>query len=149
SKFPSPHSIRQFQKTTITPSIENTGTTDITDIEITDSIHPSFDLISGNFPNPKRYDRIRPGETRDLQYTISAKESGTFMFDHATVTYADKDGNIQEAFSKPSSLKVFPSTGDSTIRSSNPSESDKPSTSGFAAVFAVIGLLAVYLKRKV
>ncbi len=110
TKSPAPHSIRQFQETTITIAIENSGTTDAIDIEITDTIHPSFDLTSGDFPNPKRYDLIRPGETRDLQYTISAKESGTFTLDPATVTYADEDGNIQEALSEPVSIKVIPST---------------------------------------
>jgi len=114
TKSPSPHSIRQFQETTITIAIENSGTTDATDIEITDVIHPSFDLTSGDFPNPKRYDLIRPGETRDLQYTISAKESGTFTLDPATVTYADEDGNIQEASLEPASIKVIPSTEGST-----------------------------------
>ncbi|KOF07228.1 hypothetical protein AC739_19580, partial [Planococcus glaciei] len=69
TKSPSLHSIRQFGETVITLSIENAGTTDVTDIEITDRVHPSFDLLSGDFPNPKRYDLIRPGETRDLQYT--------------------------------------------------------------------------------
>ncbi len=114
TKSPTPHSIHQFQETTITLSIENSGTTDATDIEITDAIHPSFDLTSGDFPNPKCYDLIRPGETRDLQYTISAKESGTFTLDPATVTYADDDGNIQEATSEPVSLKVIPSAEGST-----------------------------------
>jgi len=122
TKSPTPHSIRQFQETTITITIDNSGTTDATDIEITDAIHPSFDLISGDFPNPKRYDLIRPGETRDLQYTISAKESGTFTLDPATVTYADEDGNILEAKSEPASIKVIPSTDGSTSGTShNPS----------------------------
>ena len=124
TKSPTPHSIRQFQETTITIAIDNSGTTDATDIEITDAIHPSFDLISGDFPNPKRYDLIRPGETRDLQYTLTAKESGTFTLDPATVTYADEDGNIQEAKSEPASIKVIPSTeggtSGGTLRS-NPS----------------------------
>jgi len=124
TKSPSPHSIRQFQETVITLSIKNSGTTDATDIEITDAIHPSFDLTSGDFPNPKRYDLIRPGETRDLQYTISAKESGTFTLDHATVTYADEEGNIQEAKSEPASIKVIPSTESDTAGTShNPSVS--------------------------
>jgi PGF-CTERM protein len=126
TKSPSPHSIRQFQETTISISIKNSGTTDATDIEITDAIHPSFDLTSGDFPNPKRYDLIRPGETRDLQYTISAKESGTFTLDPATVTYADEDGNIQEATSEPASIKVTPSTEGGTsggTSRSNPSVS--------------------------
>ncbi|CAD7773195.1 MAG: hypothetical protein KBONHNOK_00600 [Candidatus Methanoperedenaceae archaeon GB50] len=110
TKSPAPHSIRQFDETTITISIKNTGTADATDIEITDSVHPSFDLTSGDFPSPLRYDLIRPGETRDLQYTIRAMESGTFKLDPATVTYADEDGNIQEAKSEPVSIKVIPST---------------------------------------
>jgi hypothetical protein len=123
TKSPSPHSIRQFQETTITLSIENSGTTDATDIEITDTIHPGLDLTSGDFPNPKRYDLIRPGETRDLQYTISATESGTFTLDPATVTYADEDGNIQEAKSEPASIKVIPSADGSASGTSlsNPS----------------------------
>ena len=126
TKSPTPHSIRQFQETIITISIENSGTTDSTDIEITDAIHPSFDLTSGDFPNPKRYDLIRPGETRDLQYVITAKESGTFTLDPATVTYADEDGNIQEAKSEPASIKVIPSAEGSTsggTSRSNPSVS--------------------------
>ena len=124
TKSPTPYSIRQFQETTITVSIENTGTTDATDIEITDAIHPSFDLVSGDFPNPKRYDLIRPGETRDLQYTITAKESGTFTLDSATVTYADEDGNIQEVSSEPAPIKVIsspPDGGNSGGTSHNPS----------------------------
>jgi len=124
TKSPTPHSIRQFKETTITLSIKNSGTTDATDIEIADAIHTSFDLVSGDFPNPKRYDLIRPGETRDLQYTITAKESGTFTLDPATVTYANEDGNIQEASSEPTSIKVIPSTEGSTSGTSyNPSVS--------------------------
>jgi hypothetical protein len=145
TKSPSPHSIRQFRETVITIAIENTGTIDATDIEITDAIHPSFDLTSGNPPNPKRYDLIRPGETRDLQYTISAKESGTFTLDSATVTYADEDGNIQEVSSGTVSIKVIPSTqGDTT----GTSESDGSSTPGFVAVVAIIGLLLAYLRKR-
>ncbi|KAF5410575.1 MAG: DUF2341 domain-containing protein [Euryarchaeota archaeon] len=214
TKSPTTHSIRQFQETTITISIENSGITDATDIEITDAIHPSFDLTSGDFPNPLRYDLIRPGETRDLQYTLTAKEGGTFTLDPATVTYADEDGNIQEALSEPASIKVIPSTEGGTSSGtsrSNPavstasvqlhgektdvvlgdfdvngriiyyfgddrddfedhmltlpitvlaepdasaeqaadtSESEGSSTPGFAAVVAIVGLLAVYSWRK-
>lgn len=100
---------------------------------------------TGNFPNPNRYDLIRPGETRDLQYTISAKESGTFTLDSATVTYADEDGNIQEVSSGTVSIKVIPSTqGDTT----GTSESDGSSTPGFVAVVAIIGLLLAYLRKR-
>lgn len=110
TKSASPYSLRQFQETTIKVSIENSGITDIKAIEIMDSIHPSFDIISGDFPNPKKYDIIRQGESREIQYTIKAKESGTFTLDPATVTYADGEGNIQEVKSEPVSIKVIPSS---------------------------------------
>ena len=119
TKSPSLNSIRQFGEAVITLSIKNSGTTDVTDIEITDRVHPSFDLTSGDFPNPKRYDLIRPGETRDLQYTITAKESGTFTRDHATITYADSDGNIQEAGSESHVIRVVPSTSGSAAGASH------------------------------
>ena len=119
TKSPSLNSIRQFGETVITLSIKNSGTTDVTDIEITDAIHPSFDLTSGDFPNPKRYDLIRPGETRDLQYTIKALEGGTFTLDHATITYADADGNIQEAESEPYVIRVVPSASGSAAGASH------------------------------
>ncbi|MEA1894260.1 MAG: LamG-like jellyroll fold domain-containing protein [Euryarchaeota archaeon] len=119
TKSSSLNSIRQFGETVITLSIENSGTTDVTDIEITDRVHPSFDLTSGDFPNPKRYDLIRPGETRDLQYTISSEESGTFTLDPATVTYADADGNIQEAESEPYIIRVVPSASGSAAGASH------------------------------
>lgn len=118
-----PYSIRQFQETTIKVSIENKGTTDVKAIEIMDSIHPSFDIISGDFPNPKKYDIIRQGESREIQYTIKAKESGSFTIYPATVTYADKDGNIQEVKSEPVSIKVIPSSeGVSGAPSGQPSK---------------------------
>ncbi len=124
-----PYSIRQFQETAIKVSIENTGSTDVKAIEVMDSIHPSFDLISGDFPNPKRYDFIRQGEYREIQYTIKAKESGTFTLNSATVTYADRDGNIQEIKSEPVSIKVVSSppittpTVSSTFRTCGPNAS--------------------------
>jgi hypothetical protein len=123
TKSASPYSIRQFQETTIKISIENSGISDVKAIEVMDSIHPSFDLVSGDFPNPKKYDIIRAGESRELQYTIRAKESGTFTLDPAIITYADKDGNIQEVKSEPVSIKVVPSSeGVSGTPSGQPSK---------------------------
>lgn len=110
-----PYSLRQFQESTIKVLIENFGTSEVKDIEIMDSIHPSFDLTGGDFPNPKKFDSIRAGESRELQYTIKSKESGAFTLDPATVTYADSEGNIQEVKSEPVSIKVVPSSdGDSS-----------------------------------
>jgi len=110
TKSASPYSLRQFQESTIKVLIENSGTSEVKAIEIMDSIHPSFDLTGGDFPNPKKFDIIRAGESRELQYTIKSKESGAFMLDPATVTYADSEGNIQEVKSEPVSIKVVPSS---------------------------------------
>ena len=107
TKSASPYSIRLNQEATITISLENSGTTDITDIEVKDSIHPSFDRVSGDLPDTKRFDLIGFGESREIEYKIRAKESGTFNLDPATVTYADGDGNIQEGTSEPVSIKVI------------------------------------------
>lgn len=110
TKSASPYSLRQFQESTIKVLIENSGTSEVKAIEIMDSIHPSFDLTGGDFPNPKKFDSIRAGESRELQYTIKSKESGAFTLDPATVTYADSEGNIQEVKSEPVSIKVVPSS---------------------------------------
>ncbi|MBU4038088.1 MAG: DUF2341 domain-containing protein [Proteobacteria bacterium] len=110
TKSASPYSLRQFQESTIKILIENSGTSEVKAIEIMDSIHPSFDITGGDFPNPKKFDSIRAGETRELQYTIKSKESGAFTLDSATVTYADSQGNIQEVKSEPVSIKIVPSS---------------------------------------
>jgi hypothetical protein len=110
TKSASPYSLRQFQESTIKVLIENSGTSEVKAIEIMDSIHPSFDLTGGDFPNPKKFDSIRAAESREIQYTIRSKESGVFTLDPATVTYADSEGNIQEVRSEPVSIKVVPSS---------------------------------------
>ncbi len=110
TKSASPYSLRQFQESTIKVLIENSGTSEVKAIEIMDSIHPSFDLTGGDFPNPKKFESIRSGESRELQYTIKSKESGAFTLDPATVTYADSEGNIQEMKSEAVSIKVVPSS---------------------------------------
>ncbi len=110
TKSASPYSLRQFQESTIKVLMENSGTSEVRDIEIMDSIHPAFDLTGGDFPNPKKFDSIRAGESRELQYTIRSKESGAFTLDPANVTYADSEGNIQEVKSEPVSIKVVPSS---------------------------------------
>ncbi len=110
-KSASPYSIRQFKETIITVSLKNYGTSDVKDVELMDSVHPKFDLIIGDFPDPKRYGIIRPGESEEIQYTIKAKESGNYSLDPVRVTYADKENNIHEKTSDPVSVSVFPSLG--------------------------------------
>jgi hypothetical protein len=131
TKSASPYSLRQFQESTIKVLIENSGTSEVKAIEIMDSIHPSFDLTGGDFPNPKKYDSIRAGESRELQYTIKSKESGAFTLDPASVTYADSEGNIQEVKSEAVSIKVVPSTegGSSGASSGQPSGQSSRSAS--------------------
>jgi hypothetical protein len=124
TKSASPYSFRQFQESTIKVLIENSGTSEVRAIEIMDSIHPSFDLTGGDFPNPKKFDSIRAGESRELQYTIKSKESGAFTLDSATVTYADSEGNIQEVKSEPVSIKVVPSS-DGTSSGMNTGQNSK------------------------
>ena len=120
TKTASPYSIKQGQTTTITLTIKNRGTTDITNIEVMDSIHRNFDLIGGDFPNPRKYDIIGKGESREIQYMIKSKEAGTFNLDPATGIYADKDGNIQEAKSEPFSVKVITYFEPTSVKTSAP-----------------------------
>ncbi len=121
TKSASPYSLRQFQESTIKVRIENSGTSEVKAIEIMDSIYPIFDLTGGDFPNPKKFDIVRTGESRELQYTIKSKESGAFTLDAATVTYADSEGNIQEVKSEPVSIKVVPSS-EGSLEISSPSD---------------------------
>lgn len=110
TKTVSPQSIRQFNESTITIKIKNIGRTEITDIEVIDSTNPpSFDFMRGNYPDPHKFDILEPGDTKWVQYTIRANKNGTFILDPCTVTFADKDRNIQEIKSEAVSLKVIPS----------------------------------------
>lgn len=110
TKKVSPQSIRQFNESTITIKIKNIGRTEITDIEVVDSTNPpSFDFMRGNYPDPHKFDILEPGDTKWVQYTIRANKNGAFILDPCTVTFADKDLNIQEIKSEPVSLKVISS----------------------------------------
>jgi hypothetical protein len=109
-KEASPYSIRQHQTTTVTIQIQNTGTSEIRDVEVVDSTNSNLDLVGGEFPNPKKYDSLRAGESREIQYTLKSKESGTFILDPVTVSYADDKGNIKVVKSEPASLTVVPSS---------------------------------------
>lgn len=110
TKTVSPQSIRQFNESTITIKVKNIGRTGITDIEVTDSTNPpSFDFMRGNYPDPQKFDILEPGDAKWVQYTVRANKNGTFILDPCTVTFADKDYNIQEIKSEPISLKVIPS----------------------------------------
>lgn len=122
-KEASPYSIRQYQTTTVAIQIKNSGASEIKDIEVIDSINSNLDLISGEFPNPKKYNSLKVGESREIQYILKSKESGTFVLDPVTVSYADDKGNIKVVKSKPVSVSVIPSS-DGAAKSVSPSELD-------------------------
>ncbi|MFQ6119908.1 MAG: hypothetical protein ACE5KE_08495, partial [Methanosarcinales archaeon] len=70
-------------------------------------------------------------ESREIQYTIKAKESGTFSLDPVIVTYPDQEGNIQEVRSGPISVKVIPSfEGSQDLSSRQPPKSASVSLHG-------------------
>lgn len=143
SKTASPQSIRQFQESTITVKIENIGRTEITDIQVVDSISsPSLDLVGGNFPHPHKFDILDPEDTEEIQYTIRAKESGTFSLDPCTVTFADKELNIQEIKSEPVSLKVIPSITEQDLKS-NTEEARKNSLAKYIIIILVCGIILI------
>ena len=106
SKSASPYKIMQFKNSTISIFIKSYTDTDIKDINLTDPIPPRFDIITGDFPNPKKIDVLRPGESRQIQYSITAKETGNFTLEPARVTFTDRDGNIQERKSDNVSIIV-------------------------------------------
>lgn len=106
SKSASPYKIMQFKNSTISIFIKSYADTDIKDINLADSISPGFDIITGDIPNPKKIDILRPGESRQIQYSITAKETGNFTLEPARVTFTDRDGNIQERKSDNVSIIV-------------------------------------------
>jgi hypothetical protein len=105
-----PYSIRQYQTTNVTIQIKNTGTSEIMDIEVTDSTNSNLELIGGDFPSPKKYNSLSHGESRDIRYILRSKESGTFILNPAAVSYFDNTGNIKVVKSEPVSLTVVPSS---------------------------------------
>jgi len=106
-KYASSDSIKQYEETSITIFIKNYLDTDITDITISDSMHPLFDLSTGDFSNLKKYEIIHSGESREIRYNIKAKKIGDFTLDPVTVTYADSERNIQEIKSNPILIHIL------------------------------------------
>jgi len=107
TKSASPHSIKQGQTTTITLTVKNAGTTDITDIEVSDTIPTDLTFVSGE--TSKTYASLRPKDSREFQYTTQLNEVGTFNLDPATATYADEKGNYHTVESKTTAVTVIPS----------------------------------------
>ena len=127
-KTATPNSIKQGQKTTITLILENTGTTEIFDIEVVDTVPSDLILIEGD--TYKTYDFLRSKDSREFQYVLQLNEAGTYNLDLATVVYANEMGDYFTVKSKPISIDVKSSiVPTSTYSSSKPSIGDAQSAS--------------------
>ena len=128
TKSASPHSIKQGQTATVTLTVENTGTTEIKDIGVSDTIPSDLILVSGE--TSKTYISLRPKDSREFQYTIQPSDAGTFNLDPATATYSDEAGNYHTAESKTTAITVIPSTDQPTASRTAPKPSaDIPTAS--------------------
>ena len=126
TKSASPHSIKQGQTTTVTLTVTNTGTTGLTDIEVSDTIPSDLIFVSGE--TSKRYDSLRPKDSREFQYTIQPSDAGAFNLDPATATYSDEEGNYHTAESKTATITVIPSTNQPATPKTAPKSSTEIST---------------------
>ena len=105
TKTATPNSIKQGQTTIITLTVKNTGSTEISDIEIADTIPSYLTFIDGE--TSKRYDSLAPKDTRQISYTLQFNDAGTFNLEPAIATYADDKGNYNTVKSKPESIEVI------------------------------------------
>ncbi|MBW6537513.1 MAG: DUF11 domain-containing protein [Mariniphaga sp.] len=105
TKTASPESIKQGQTAIITLSVKNTGSTEISDIEIADTIPSYLTFIEGE--TSKIYDFLAPKDSRQISYTLQFNDVGTFNFEPAIATYADDKGNYNTVESKPASIEVI------------------------------------------
>jgi uncharacterized repeat protein (TIGR01451 family)/PGF-CTERM protein len=112
TKTVSPQSIKQGQTTTITLTVKNTGSTEINDIEIADTIPQDLIFIDGE--TSKTYSSLSPKDSRKFQYVVQLNEAGTYNLNPATATYADEKGNYHTVKSKPAAIEVIPSLVETT-----------------------------------
>ncbi|RLG27662.1 hypothetical protein DRO03_11615 [Methanosarcinales archaeon] len=122
TKSASPHSIKQGQTSTVTLTVKNTGKTEITDIEVSDTIPADLIFVSGE--TSKTYASLRPKDSREFQYILQLNEAGTFNLDPATATYAGEQGNYHTAESKTTAITVIPSIPQPTPQTAPKSSSE-------------------------
>ncbi len=94
--------------TTITFTLTNTGTADLNNITVYDSVPVGFTLATGS--PEKNYDILKTKESRSFQYSIKASETGTFSLPPASVSYYDKDGSPNTGKSGTTKVIIVPST---------------------------------------
>ena len=107
-KSVAPHSIKQGQTTTVSIIVENTGTTEVTDIEVSDTLPPDLILVSGE--TSRTYKSLLPDDSREFQYTLQLNKTGTFDLDPAMASYSDEEGNYRTVTSKTSAITVISPT---------------------------------------
>ena len=112
TKVPSPHTIKEGDTTTVIVTVRNagaTGTGEIRDIVVTDSIPTGFKLMSGSVH--AEYPLLKLDESRTLQYVIKPPLGGTFNLCPAEVSYSDYRGEHHTARSDSATLTVVASAG--------------------------------------
>ena len=118
-KSVSPDTAELGNTTTITLTMTNTGTADLKNITVSDTVPEGFTIASGS-PD-KNYDILKPKESRSFQYAIKPSETGTFGLEPAAVSYYDKDGAPHTGKSNTLNVVVIPSTRPADIPASNAS----------------------------
>ncbi|MCX9084261.1 MAG: BatD family protein [Candidatus Methanoperedens sp.] len=108
SRSVSPETTELGNTTGITLTITNSGTSDLSNITITDIIPAGFSLASGS-PD-KNYDLLKQKESRSFQYFVKPSETGTFSLEPASVSFYDKDGSLHTGRSGATKVIVIPST---------------------------------------
>ncbi len=112
TKSVSPQTIEQGQTATVTLTFTNTGTSELINITVIDSLPPVFTLVSGK-PD-KNYELLKPKDSRSFQYVLQPSEIGTFNLEPATVSYYDKDGSSNTGKSNIITVQVIPSNATPT-----------------------------------
>jgi len=104
----SPETTELGNATTITLTLTNTGTADLKNITVSDTVPVGFTLATGS--QEKNYDILKTKESRSFQYSIKPSETGTFSLLPASVSYYDKDGSPYTGKSGATKVIVVPST---------------------------------------
>ncbi len=112
TKSVSPQTVEQGQTAIVTLTFKNTGTGELANIKVSDSLPAGFVLASGSLD--KNYDLLGSKDSRSFQYSVQPSEIGTFNLEPATVSYYDKNNNSQSGKSNIPTIQVIPSNATPT-----------------------------------
>lgn len=104
----SPDTTEMGNTSTITLTVTNTGTSDLMNITVTDTVPAGFTIASGSVE--KSYDILKQKESRSFQFSIKPPEPGNFSLEPASAAYYDKDGALHTTKSTITNVVVIPST---------------------------------------